>query len=77
MVTTHEASYVGGMSISGMSGALLVRVVAETARHAGHADILRETIDGHTGSSPDDVGDDEWWAAYLARIRESADAHRA
>lgn len=58
-------------------GALLVRVVAETARHAGHADILRETIDGHTGSSPDDVGDDEWWAAYLARIQESADAHRA
>ena len=58
-------------------GALLVRVVAETARHAGHADILRETIDGRTGSSPDDVGDEEWWAAHLARIQESADAHRA
>jgi hypothetical protein len=27
-------------------GHLLVRVVAETAQHAGHADILRETIDG-------------------------------
>jgi uncharacterized damage-inducible protein DinB len=58
-------------------GALLVRVVAETARHAGHADIIREAIDGRTGSSPDDVGDEEWWTAYLARIQESADAHRA
>jgi len=58
-------------------GALLVRVVAETARHAGHADIIRESIDGHTGSSPEDVGDEDWWAAYLARIQESADAHRA
>jgi hypothetical protein len=58
-------------------GALLVRVVAETARHAGHADIIRETIDGHTGSSPEDVGDEDWWAAHLARIQESADAHRA
>jgi hypothetical protein len=58
-------------------GALLVRVVAETARHAGHADIIRETIDGRTGSSPEDVGDEDWWAAYLARIQESADAHRA
>ena len=27
-------------------GHLVVRVVAETAQHAGHADILRETIDG-------------------------------
>jgi Protein of unknown function (DUF664) len=28
--------------------AILV-VIAETARHAGHADILREQIDGKTG----------------------------
>jgi hypothetical protein len=28
-------------------GHLVVRMVAETAHHAGHADILRETIDGH------------------------------
>ncbi|MGA9102289.1 DinB family protein [Aeromicrobium sp.] len=57
-------------------GSLLVRVVAETGRHAGHADILRETIDGQAGSDHDDVGDDAWWAAHLARIQESADAHR-
>jgi hypothetical protein len=28
---------------------LLVHMVEETARHAGHADILREQIDGLTG----------------------------
>ena len=28
---------------------LLVHMVEETARHAGHADILREQIDGVTG----------------------------
>jgi uncharacterized damage-inducible protein DinB len=28
---------------------LLVHMVEETARHAGHADILREEIDGQTG----------------------------
>ncbi|MGH9079459.1 MAG: DinB family protein [Acidimicrobiales bacterium] len=28
---------------------LLVHMVEETARHAGHADILREQIDGQTG----------------------------
>jgi hypothetical protein len=29
---------------------VLVHVIAETAQHAGHADILRESIDGHTAS---------------------------
>ncbi|MDP9239408.1 MAG: DinB family protein, partial [Actinomycetota bacterium] len=28
---------------------LLVDVIAEYARHAGHADLLRERIDGRTG----------------------------
>lgn len=28
---------------------VLVHMVAETARHAGHADILREQIDGSIG----------------------------
>jgi hypothetical protein len=32
-------------------GALLVRVVTDTAQHAGHADILREMIDGR-GTGP-------------------------
>jgi uncharacterized damage-inducible protein DinB len=29
---------------------VLLHVIAETAQHAGHADILRETIDGHTST---------------------------
>ena len=29
-------------------GVLLVRVVVETAQHAGHADIVREMVDGAT-----------------------------
>ncbi len=28
---------------------VLMHLLEETARHAGHADILREMIDGHTG----------------------------
>ncbi|NKE61665.1 DinB family protein [Lentzea sp. PSKA42] len=31
---------------------VLVHVLTETARHAGHADILREQIDGATGVGP-------------------------
>lgn len=29
--------------------AILLHMIQETARHNGHADILRETIDGTTG----------------------------
>ena len=29
---------------------ILVHMVQETARHLGHADIIRETIDGATGN---------------------------
>jgi len=28
---------------------VLVHLIEETARHAGHADIIRETLDGATG----------------------------
>jgi len=28
---------------------VIMHLLEETARHAGHADILRELIDGHTG----------------------------
>jgi uncharacterized damage-inducible protein DinB len=33
---------------------ILVHMVEETARHAGHADIIRELIDGATGTFPND-----------------------
>lgn len=54
-------------------GSLLVRVVAETAQHAGHCDVLRESIDGRTGSDQGALGDEAWWAAYVARIQDAAD----
>jgi hypothetical protein len=55
---------------------ILVHVTAETHRHAGHADIVREMIDGAAGLSdrnsnlPD--GDQEFWAAYGARVERAA-----
>jgi Protein of unknown function (DUF664) len=56
-------------------GHLVVRVVAETAQHAGHCDLVRELIDGRGG--PDSAaGDREWWASHVARIQAAADVHR-
>ncbi|MCD9198378.1 DinB family protein [Aeromicrobium wangtongii] len=55
-------------------GYLLVRMVAETAQHAGHAEIIRELADGRTGSDTHDSGTD--WPVYVARIKHAADAHR-
>ena len=52
---------------------LLVRMVDETARHAGHADILRELVDGRAGSDRDEVMDRAGWRAYVARIQGVAD----
>ena len=56
-------------------GFLLVRMVAETAHHAGHADIVRELIDGRGG--PDhDAFDDASWRDYLARVEAAAETFR-
>jgi hypothetical protein len=49
--------------------AILVRMTAETSRHAGHADILRELIDGRAGAPP---AESEWWEAYRARVEAAA-----
>jgi hypothetical protein len=58
-------------------GSLLTRVVAETARHAGHCDIVREMIDGRGGSDQEDAGDEEYWTGYVATLQAAADEHRA
>ncbi len=58
-------------------GYLLVHLLAETAHHAGHADIVRESIDGRAGEDHDELGDAEFWSAYVARVQAAADAHRS
>jgi len=54
---------------------LLVRMVEETGHHAGHADILRELIDGRTEAQLDDRGPD-WWSGHLAEVQQAADRFR-
>jgi Protein of unknown function (DUF664) len=54
-------------------GVLLIRMVGETAQHAGHADIVRELIDGKGGSDQDGF-DESGWREYLARVQAAADA---
>jgi uncharacterized damage-inducible protein DinB len=60
---------------------ILVHMIAETHRHAGHADVLRETIDGAAGWRADSTNlpgvDTAWWSAHVAEIQESADRFRA
>jgi hypothetical protein len=57
---------------------ILVHVTAETHRHAGHADIVREVIDGTAGLRADNDnmagGDQAWWGAYRARLEAVARA---
>jgi hypothetical protein len=54
--------------------AMLLTVLVDTARHAGHSDILREMIDGRTGDRYSPSGfygaaDEDYRSAYLARVR--------
>lgn len=60
--------------------AILVHVLAETARHAGHADILREQLDGRSGMRPGNLNqephDDQWWSDYRSRIEIAAESAR-
>jgi len=54
---------------------VLVHVITDTARHAGHADILREGIDGATGlfAGKDNMPDVDW-PAYVARLQAIAES---
>lgn len=55
---------------------VLVHMVAETQRHAGHADIVREAVDGVTGlrRGGEDMapGDRAWWRAHRERVERAA-----
>ncbi|MEU0565124.1 DinB family protein [Nonomuraea sp. NPDC005983] len=55
---------------------ILVHVIAETNRHAGHADIVRELIDGAVGmrAGNDNMApvDQAWWETYRGRLERAA-----
>ena len=55
---------------------ILVHVIAETNRHAGHADIARELIDGNVGLRRDvsNLPDQSrtWWSDYRTQLEEVA-----
>ncbi|MFD7551417.1 DinB family protein [Streptomyces sp. NPDC059816] len=54
----------------------VVRVIADTHRHAGHADILREHLDGAVGMNEDNAsmppGDAGWWENHRSRLERAA-----
>ncbi|KQX50828.1 MULTISPECIES: DinB family protein [unclassified Streptomyces] len=54
--------------------AILTHVLSETVRHAGHADILREGLDGRTGLRAEHERkiDEEARAAHRAKIEQAA-----
>jgi hypothetical protein len=54
--------------------AVLVHVLGETNRHAGHADILREGVDGRTGMRPEHEMqiDEDARTAYCAKFEQAA-----
>jgi hypothetical protein len=55
---------------------ILVHMTAETQRHAGHADIVRELIDGSAGllKGNDNLPpfDEAWWADHRDRLERAA-----
>lgn len=57
---------------------IVVHVLQETTRHAGHADILREQLDGRTGVAPeyeepiDPAARESYWAMVERAAQEAA-----
>lgn len=60
-------------------GQILAHMALDEARHAGHADILREQLDGQVGLRSEGNNLPEWqaerWTAYRARLTRIADDH--
>ena len=56
---------------------LLVHLIAETARHAGHADLIREGLDGEIGMNASNSNlpelTAEQWAQHVERLRQIAE----
>ncbi len=55
-------------------GVLLIRMVAETAQHAGHADIIRELIDGKVDADLDEPTGDCAGPDHFTRVQAAADS---
>lgn len=58
---------------------MLVHVATETHHHAGHADILREMVDGAAGfltTASNLPGDGYDWAVHVARVEAAAATFR-
>ena len=56
---------------------IMVHVIGETNRHAGHVDILREQLDGRVGKSEQGRAafqeyDADYWASKHAKIEQAA-----
>ncbi|MET7281848.1 DinB family protein [Kribbella sp. NPDC005582] len=49
---------------------VMVHLLTETNRHLGHADILREELDGALGSDPVPSATD--WSAHRAKVEQAA-----
>lgn len=53
---------------------VLVHVLTETSRYAGHSDILREHLDGKAETDPRLGRDAAFWADRCAEIERAAKA---
>jgi len=55
---------------------ILLHLISETHRHAGHADIVRELLDGaaglRQGNSNLPPAEADWWAGYHDRLGQAA-----
>ena len=55
---------------------ILIHVISDTQRHAGHADIIRELIDGKVGLLEGNenmpLGDQHWWDGRRSRLESMA-----
>lgn len=75
-----HVSWWGATSNPVTLGRILVHVTAETHRHAGHADIVRELIDGNVGHREGNGNmaseDSTWWQHYRNHVDSVAQAHR-
>ncbi|CAM3952829.1 DinB family protein [Janibacter anophelis] len=53
---------------------ILVHLLAETSRHAGHADILREALDGAVGTDAEAMAQKQHDPAFWAERRDEIEA---